>query len=107
MAQIISVSIDLTKLDKSKIVEGKNGAKYYNLTINVNDQKDNYGNDASVTIAQTKEEREAKQPRTFIGKGRVIWSNNGVQATQQQVQQNNAPNFTPPPGDNGDDDLTF
>ena len=104
MAQIISVSIDLSKLDKSRIVEGKNGAKYYNLTINVNDQKDNYGNDASVTIAQTKEEREAKQPRTFIGNGKVIWSNN---ATQSPQPQNNAATFTPPPVDNGDDLLPF
>ena len=74
MAQIISVSIDLNKLDKSRIVEGKNGAKYYNFTINVNDEKDNYGNDASVTISQTAEERQAKAQRTFVGNGRVVWS---------------------------------
>ena len=40
MAQIISVSIDLNKLDKNRIIPGKNGAKYYNITINVNDEKD-------------------------------------------------------------------
>ena len=32
MAQIINASIDLSKIDKSKIVEGKNGAKYYNFS---------------------------------------------------------------------------
>ena len=76
MAQIISVSIDLNKLEKSRIVEGKNGAKYYNFTINVNDEKDQYGNDASVTISQTAEERQAKARCTFVGNGRVVWSNN-------------------------------
>jgi len=79
MAQIISVSIDLNKLDKSRIIEGKNGAKYYNFTVNVNDEKDQYGNDASVTISQTAEERQAKAQRTFVGNGRVVWSNNSTQ----------------------------
>ena len=87
MAQIISVSIDLNKLDKSRIVEGKNGAKYYNFTINVNDEKDQYGNDASVTISQTAEERQAKAQRTFVGNGRVVWSNNSSQQSNAQPKE--------------------
>lgn len=87
MAQIISVSIDLNKLDKSRIVEGKNGAKYYNFTINVNDEKDQYGNDASVTISQTAEERQAKALRTFVGNGRVVWSNNSSQQNTAQPKE--------------------
>lgn len=83
MAQILSVSIDLNKLDKSRIVVGKNGAKYYNLSVIVNDEKDQYGNDISVTTAQTQEERQAKAQRTFVGNGRVVWtgqSNNNLQS---------------------------
>lgn len=80
MAQIISVSIDLNKLDKSRIITGKNGAKYYNITINVNDDKDQYGNDASVITSQTQEERQAKAPKTYLGNGRVVWSNNSTPA---------------------------
>lgn len=87
MAQIISVSIDLNKLDKSRIVEGKNGAKYYNFTINVNDEKDQYGNDASVTISQTAEERQEKAQRTFVGNGRVVWSNNSSQQNTTQPKE--------------------
>ena len=37
MATIATISIDLNKLDKSKIIEGKNGAKYYNLNITLNE----------------------------------------------------------------------
>ena len=87
MAQIISVSIDLNKLDKSRIVEGKNGSKYYNFTINVNDEKDQYGNDASVIISQTAEERQAKAQRTFVGNGRVVWSNNSSQQSNAQPKE--------------------
>lgn len=94
MAQIISVSIDLNKLDKSRIVEGKNGAKYYNFTINVNDEKDQYGNDASVTISQTAEERQAKAQRTFVGNGRVVWS-----GTSNKQNETKSFDSTPQEGD--------
>src|SRR5690554_4006148 len=96
MAQIISVSIDLNKLDKSRIIEGKNGAKYYNSTVNVNDEKDQYGNDASVTISQTAEERQAKAQRTFVGNGRVVWSGT---SNRPQQQSNQSFDSTPQEGD--------
>lgn len=73
MAQIINASIDLNKIDKSKIVEGKNGAKYYNFSITVNDEKDQYGNDVKLTAQQSKEEREAKATKVYIGNGKTTW----------------------------------
>jgi hypothetical protein len=80
MAQIISGSIDLSKIDKSKIVDKdknglpfKNGAKYLQVTIMVNDSPDQYGNDVSISIGQTKEEREAKTPKVFLGNAKTIW----------------------------------
>ena len=45
MAQIISASIDLTKIDKSKINNHKNGSAYYNIDIFIKDEKDQYGNE--------------------------------------------------------------
>lgn len=100
MAQIISISIDLNKLDKSRIVAGKNGSKYYNLSVIVNDEKDQYGNDVSVTTAQTQEERTAKANRTFVGNGRLIWSSSNT-TPQASNNSQSAPN------DNFDDDLPF
>ena len=85
MAKLISASIDLTKIDKSKIVsvnkQGQpfsNGAKYLNVTIAVNDEKNAYDQDTSIYIEQSKEEREAKQNRTYIGNGKIVWSSNPV-----------------------------
>lgn len=74
--KIIAGSIDFSKVDKSKIVEGKNGAKYYNITIMLNDEKDKYGNDCSISEGQTKEEREAKKRKTFIGNAKIVWDSN-------------------------------
>jgi hypothetical protein len=88
MAQIISGSIDLSKIDKSKIVDKdkngqkfNNGAMYLQVTIMVNDQPDKYGNDVSISIGQTKEEREAKTPKVFLGNAKTVWKGQGKGGT--------------------------
>jgi hypothetical protein len=55
-------------------VEGKNGKVYYNFTIAVNDETNDYGQNVSAFDYQTKEEREAKKPKTYIGNGKVVWT---------------------------------
>lgn len=71
--RIISGSMDVTKIDKTKLIEGKNGAKYLNFDIIVNDEPDKYGKDVSLTLSQTKEERTAKEKKVFIGNGKTVW----------------------------------
>jgi len=95
MAQIISASIDLSKIDKSKIIPGKQGAKYYNFTVIVNDEQDKYGNDCAVTAGQTKMEREEKAKKVYIGNGRVIWKGQSKPTGKSEHSTNN------------DDDLPF
>ena len=70
---IIGCSINLSKIDKSKIVPGNDGAKYYNFDVIVNDTKDNYGNDVAITDKQTKEERTEKAKKIYLGNGKVVW----------------------------------
>lgn len=68
MGKLISASIDVTKIDKSRIVEGKKG-KYLNLTIWIKDQPDQYGND--VSVEQTTEKDETK---IYLGNGKIKWT---------------------------------
>jgi len=84
MSAIATVSIDLNKLDKSKIIEGKNGAKYYNLNVSLNDVTDQYGNNMQVTEPQTKEQRDAKTPRIFYGNGKVFWTDGKCTAAEKK-----------------------
>ena len=74
MAGIIKASINLNNIDKSKIIEGKKG-KYLPITITVNDEPDQFGNQGPVCIEQSKEEREAKNPKTYLGNVKVVWTN--------------------------------
>ena len=86
--KIISASIDLNKIDKTKIIEGKNGAKYYNLSIIVNDTANRYGRDVSIAQEQTKEQREQKVPRVYLGNGKTVWSSEGKQDNSATVAAN-------------------
>lgn len=49
---MLNISIDVTKIDKSKLIVGEKGT-YLNLTVSVNDEKDNYGNDVSAWMGQS------------------------------------------------------
>ena len=91
MGTIASISIDLSKLDKTKIVNGKNGQKYYNLNIGINDLSDNYGNNIQVTEPQTQEQRAAKGPRTFYGNGKVFWTDGKIEVAKKNEVTNPAP----------------
>ena len=74
MASIIKASIDLNKIPKDKIFIGKKG-KYLPITITINDELDQFGNQGPVVVEQTKEEREAKVAKTYLGNVKVVWTN--------------------------------
>ena len=71
--KIISLSIDVTKIDKNVLIKGKKGT-YLPLTIWVNDDKDKYGTDVSCSMAQTKDQRENKEKPVYIGNGKVVFT---------------------------------
>lgn len=69
MAQIISASINATKITKSKMKDGK----YVNISIIINDEADQYGNNVAIIESQTKEERDSKEKKNYLGNGKVVW----------------------------------
>ena len=106
MASIINFSIDLTKIPKDKIIDGKKG-KYLPLTLTLNDELDNFGNNGPVTVAQSKEEREAKTAKVYLGNAKVNWTNGqnvNVAPRDGQPQQRQA---APAPAPVEDIDLPF
>ena len=74
MASIIKTSINLEAIPKDKIYVGKKG-KYLPITITLNDELDQFGNQGPVVVEQTKEEREAKAEKTYLGNVKVVWTN--------------------------------
>lgn len=69
MSKLISLGIDATKIPRTALREDNKGRKWLNLSIWVEDTPDQYGNDVSCHIQQSKEEREAKTPKIYLGNG--------------------------------------
>ena len=87
MSKLLSVSIDVSKINKSELISGEKGT-YLNLTVSINDTPDKFGNTVSAWQSQTKEQREAKENRNFLGNGKVLFDSDGGQkATTPQPQQ--------------------
>ena len=87
MSSLINVSLNLQNLPKEKFVEGKKGV-YYNFTLSVNDETNQYGQNVAVFDSQTKEEREAKKDKVYIGNGKVVWTDgNCVVAPSDKPQK--------------------
>tara|TARA_E500000318_G_scaffold70720_1_gene65523 strand:- start:455 stop:769 length:315 start_codon:yes stop_codon:yes gene_type:complete len=86
MASIIKASINLSEIPTDKIITGKKG-KYLPVTITINDELDQFGNQGPIVVAQTKEEREAKQKKVYLGNVQVVWTNgDNVAAAPRQDQ---------------------
>jgi hypothetical protein len=70
MSKLITAKIDVTKIPKEAIYIGEKG-KYLSIDIWINDEDDNYGNDTSINVSQSKEDREAKAKKIYIGNGKT------------------------------------
>ena len=101
MASIIKASINLSEVPKDKIITGKKG-KYLPITITLNTDPDQFGNQGPVCVEQTKDERDSKSAKTYLGNVKVVWTDgNNVNAAprenvpaqkpQAQVEDNDLP----------------
>ncbi len=108
MASIIKTSINLNNIDKTKIINGKKG-KYLPIVITLNDEVDQFGNQGPVIIEQSKEEREAKAEKVYLGNVKVVWSNGqNVDAAPREDQSGGwAPGPAKAPPTPAVDDLPF
>lgn len=74
---ILRLKLDVSKLDKTAFFHGTKGV-YCDLTLFLNDQPDQFGNDASLKQDLGKDRREEKPP--YCGSGKIV---SGGQPKQQ------------------------
>lgn len=90
MANIISVRLDVTKIDKAKLFKGEKGT-YLDIVLLMRDAADAYGNHGMVVQQVTKEERAAGVKGAILGNARVL----GGPAAEAQPQTVAAPVAAP------------
>jgi hypothetical protein len=98
MASIIKASINLNEIPKDKIFVGKKG-KYLPITITLNNEPDQFGNQGPVVVEQTKEERDAKAAKTYLGNVKVVWTDGNNVDTAPRDNNQSAPAPAPAAAD--------
>jgi len=76
------------------------------LSITINDEADQFGNQGPVIVQQTKEEREAKVDKVYLGNVKVVWTN-GDNVAAAQRDGGSAPVQQAASIPAADDDLPF
>lgn len=73
-------------------------AKGVKIQISISDTSNDYGQNVSATISQTKEQREQKVKQSYVGNGKCFWTDGKISiATKKEsapVQQQSAPVIT-------------
>lgn len=83
MQKLISLSIDVSKIDAKRLYKGKKG-NYLSATLFLKDETDQYGNNGFTVESITKEEREAGQKGTIIGNAKFLVA--GGPQKQEEIQ---------------------
>ena len=68
---MINIKLDVLKIPKDRIFTGQKG-KYLDIVVAEMQNTDQYGNTHTVFIGQTKDEREQKAAKIYIGKGKEV-----------------------------------
>ena len=106
MAKVgISISIDVSKLDKSRFYQGKKGV-YADLTTFVDlDNLDKYDNNGFIKQSSKKDE-QVDLP--ILGNVKLFWRDDGQQSQPSQAAPAQGQGSEPSTGfDNFDDDIPF
>lgn len=85
MSSLLNVSLRVDALPKEKFVMGKDGKVFYNFTVAINDEANQFGQNVSAYDSQTKEERDAKKAKNYLGNGNVVWTDGNIKAIKKET----------------------
>ena len=63
-------------------IKTKDGV-YKNYTLSINDDTNEYGQNLKMYEEQTKEQREAKATKNYIGNGKIFWTDGKINIAEK------------------------
>jgi hypothetical protein len=90
MGALLSGYITLEKLEEIVKVTKAKQEKGFKFTASVGEQSNQFGQNVSFFAEQTKEQREAKQPKYYFGNGKVFWTDGVIKVAEKQEQAQQA-----------------
>lgn len=86
MSKLINASINVSKIDKGRLISGKTGT-WLNLSIWINDTPDNNGNDCSIQQSTKKGEE-----KIYLGNGKFYVKKEVAINDPDEYDKNDVPN---------------
>lgn len=83
MASLNSLYLKKETLEKILQVLNKKDEKGIELTILINDESNQYDQNVAAYVSQTKEQRDAKKERFYVGNGRTFWTDGTIKVVQK------------------------
>jgi len=82
----VNLKIDVTKIDKTRIFEGKNG-KYVDMVCFIDtEEQDQYGNNGRIDQSVKKEEKQQGVKGPILGNAKVFWKDENTQQVKQEKE---------------------
>lgn len=86
----LSIKIDVSKIDKSRLYQGAKGT-YLDLTTFISDELDQYDNNGFISQSVTAEEREAKTQTPILGNVKIFYTDSAEAAPQNAAIDEDIP----------------
>lgn len=62
------------------------------LTISINEDTNQFGQNLSCWVEQSKEERDVKKNRFYVGNGKCFWTDGAIKIADQKAEQKEVSN---------------
>lgn len=66
---------------------GGNQGKGISITLSINDDSNQYGQNISSYVSQSKEDRDAGKDKFYVGNGRIFWENGKIVKGEKPDEQ--------------------
>lgn len=86
MSSLSSIYIKKEILETLLKVVTKKEEKGVEITISINEEANQYGQNLSAYVAQTKEQREAKKDKFYVGNGKVFWTDGKIELPKKKEE---------------------
>lgn len=100
MSALLELYIKSETLETLLKTVQKKKDKGVSITVSVSDEPNKYGQNVSAFVSQTKEQRQQKKDKFYVGNGRAFWSDGKFSVMENKPGQNQE-------SSNEKDDLPF
>lgn len=99
MSSLSSLYIKKEVLETLLKVVNQKGEKGVDITISINEESNQYSQNISSYVSQTKEQREAKKEKFYVGNGKVFWTDGKITLATKKEEVHEAKPITEPESD--------